>query len=53
MRVLQLLLGLIAAAALGGCEVVGTIFEVGMWVGIIIVVAIVALIGFIVSKFRR
>ena len=53
MRVLQLLLALVAAAALGGCDVVGTVFEVGMWVGIIIVVAIIALVGFIVSKFKR
>lgn len=36
-----------------GCEVVGDIFEAGMWVGIIIVVAVIALILWLISKFRR
>jgi uncharacterized membrane protein YkvI len=36
-----------------GCSLIGDIFQAGMWVGIVIVVAIVLLLIFIVSKFRR
>jgi hypothetical protein len=50
---LKLFLSVIAVALLGGCEVIGTIFEIGMWVGIMIVLAIVALIAFVVAKLRR
>jgi hypothetical protein len=53
MDFLKLLLAVAAAATLAGCEVIGTIFEIGMWVGIMIVLAIVALIGFVVAKLRR
>lgn len=35
------------------CELIGDIFEFGIWVGVIIVVAIVALLIWIISKFRR
>jgi hypothetical protein len=50
---LKLFLTGVAAAMVGGCEVIGTIFEIGMWVGITIVLAIVALIAFVVAKLRR
>ncbi|EMR04115.1 hypothetical protein ADICEAN_00738 [Cesiribacter andamanensis AMV16] len=35
------------------CDVVLGIFEAGMWVGIIIVVLIVALVVYILNRFRR
>lgn len=35
------------------CELVGDIFEAGMWVGIIIVVAVIALILWLISRFRK
>lgn len=53
MRAIQLAIALTAMLALGGCEVIATIFEAGMWVGIIIVVAVLALVGLVVSRFRR
>jgi hypothetical protein len=53
MPVLQLLLVLFVALTLGGCEAIATIFEAGMWVGVIGVLAVVALVVFIVSLFRR
>ncbi len=40
------------AVGLTSCELVGDIFEVGMWTGVIIIVVIVALILWLVSKFR-
>ena len=36
-----------------GCEVIGTIFKAGMVSGVIVVVLILAVIGFVVSKLRR
>lgn len=35
-----------------GCELIGDIFQAGFVVGIIIVLVIVAVIGWIVSRFR-
>lgn len=35
-----------------GCEIIGGIFKAGLWVGIIIVVLIVALIMWIMRKTR-
>jgi len=35
-----------------GCEVVEGIFKAGVWVGILIVVAVIALIVWIISKAR-
>ena len=53
MRVVQLFVAIAALAALGGCEVVGTIFEIGVWFGAIAVVLVVAIVWFAVSRFRR
>ena len=35
------------------CEVIGDIFQAGMWVGVVIVVIVVALILWLVNKVRR
>ena len=35
---------------LGSCQAIGDIFKAGVWVGIIVVVAIVAIIFWLVSK---
>jgi hypothetical protein len=42
-----------AAPALTGCELIGDIFKAGMWVGVIIVVVVIALVLWGVSKLRR
>jgi hypothetical protein len=49
---LRLLLVLVATLSLAACEVVGDIFQAGMAVGVIMVVAVIALIAFIVAKIR-
>ncbi|MBK6875555.1 MAG: hypothetical protein IPG99_03585 [Ignavibacteria bacterium] len=36
-----------------GCEVIGNIFQAGIWVGIIVIVAVVAVIAFIVRLFAK
>lgn len=35
-----------------GCEAIGDIFKAGIWVGIIIVIAVVAVIGFLIKMFK-
>ena len=49
---LRLLLVLVATISLAGCEVVGDIFQAGMAVGVIMVVIVIALIGFLIAKIR-
>ncbi|HTM66674.1 MAG TPA: hypothetical protein VL093_10160 [Flavipsychrobacter sp.] len=41
---------LMVVLSLSSCELVGDIFKAGMWVGIIVVVAIIALIIFLIRK---
>ena len=41
---------LVLLVSLSGCELVGDIFEVGVWTGIIIVVIIVALVLWLLRK---
>ena len=35
-----------------GCEVIGDIFKAGVWVGMLMVVVVIALIGFVAAKIR-
>lgn len=44
---------LAVAMMLTSCEVIGDIFQAGIWVGIILVVAVVLLIIWLVGRFRR
>ena len=37
---------------LSSCEIIGDIFKAGVWVGVILVLAVIAIIGWIVSKSR-
>lgn len=50
-RLLMLLL-LAASVLAAGCSIVGGIFKAGLWVGVIMVVLVIALIMFIVGKAR-
>ena len=49
-RMLMLVLVVAAAMSLSGCEVIGGIFKAGVWVGVLGVVFVVAIIGFIAAK---
>jgi hypothetical protein len=51
LRRLALLLAISIFTA--GCELIGDIFQAGLVVGIIIVLIIVGIIGWIISRFRR
>jgi len=51
--ILQLVLVVLLGMAGSGCQVIGDIFQAGMWVGIIGVVLVLAIVGFLVSRLRR
>jgi hypothetical protein len=51
MRRITLLLALSLFAS--GCELIGDIFQAGFVVGIIIIVLIIAVIGWLIGRFRR
>ena len=42
-----------AVVLLSSCEAIGGIFKAGMWVGIIVVVVIVALVLWLIGKVRK
>jgi hypothetical protein len=44
---------LVIATTLSSCELVGGILKAGIWIGILIVVFVVALILWLVNRFRR
>lgn len=44
---------IVSVITLNSCEIIGDIFEAGIWTGIIIVVIIIALIIYIFSRFRK
>ena len=52
-RVLTLLVLMLVAVFVSGCEAIGTIFQAGLWVGVIMVVVIVAIVGVIAAKIRH
>ena len=49
----QALIIVLLAMTLAGCEAIGTIFEAGIWVGVIMVVIVLGIVGLIASKLRR
>ena len=49
----RLLIVLVAGIALSGCELAEGIFKAGMAVGVFVVIAIVALVIFLMSKISR
>ena len=50
---LRLLAVLVLALSVSACEAFATIFEAGIWVGVVIVVVVLAIVGFIAAKLRR
>jgi hypothetical protein len=44
---------LVALAVLPGCEIVGGIFKAGVWVGIVLVVLLLAGLFWLMRKLRR
>jgi hypothetical protein len=40
-------------AMLSSCEIAGGIFKAGMWVGVVVVVLIIAIVLWLINKVRR
>jgi hypothetical protein len=53
MKLIHLILLCLLPILFIGCEAIGDIFKAGIWVGIIIVIAIIAIVAFIISLFRK
>jgi len=55
MKTNRLLAGLliVLATTFTSCEIAGGIFKAGMWVGVIVVVLVVALVLWLINKARR
>jgi uncharacterized membrane protein YkvI len=52
-QVIHLSLIFVSLIILPGCEFIGDVFKAGIWVGIVIVIAIIAVIAFVVRMFRK
>jgi hypothetical protein len=44
---------LLLTVTVAGCEAIGTIFEAGIWVGVIMVALVLLVVGFVAAKLRR
>ncbi|HEY9364559.1 MAG TPA: phosphatidate cytidylyltransferase [Chitinophagaceae bacterium] len=53
MKKISLFLFVFITTMLSSCEIVGGIFKAGVWVGVLIVVAVIALIIWLVSRGRK
>ena len=45
--------GLFSAVALTGCELVAVIFKAGVWVGVLLVLGVIGIVIWLVSKMMR
>jgi hypothetical protein len=52
MRTPKLYIAALLTFSVAGCDAIGAIFKLGMWAGVLMVLALVAVIGFAVSRFR-
>jgi hypothetical protein len=43
---------LLVSTLVGGCELIGDIFQAGVWVGAILVIALIAVVVWIAAKVR-
>ena len=44
---------LFSSVALSGCELVAAIFKAGVWVGVLLVLGVIGLVIWLVSKAKR
>jgi len=47
------LLLITVSGTFAGCEVFGDVFKAGMWIGVIVVVAVIALVLWLLRKMRK
>jgi hypothetical protein len=46
-------LALLLTVTLSSCSAIMDIFQAGVWAGIIVVILVVGLVGFLISRMRR
>jgi hypothetical protein len=46
-------IALMVILSLSSCEIIGGIFKAGVWVGVLIVVAIIGLIVYLINRSRK
>ena len=51
-RYWMLALLVLASITVSGCEAIAGIFKAGMWTGVLMVVILIAIIGFVATKIR-
>ena len=51
-KIIALTLLIVSTSILAGCELVGDIFEAGVWMGVILVILVVGLVVWLFSKAR-
>ncbi len=44
---------LILSSMLSACEAIGSIFKAGVWTGLIVVAIVIAIVIWIISRFRK
>ena len=49
---MRILLIVLLATGAAGCELIGDIFQAGFLVGVIVVVVVLALVGWLIAKMR-
>jgi len=47
---LLLLIAVFSTIGLSGCEIIGDIFQAGVWVGVLLVLGVLALIVWVISR---
>lgn len=50
---LKIIFILMIPLLISGCEFIGDVFKTGIWAGIIIIIAVIAVIAFIVKLFSK
>jgi hypothetical protein len=53
MRAFWVILLLLSTLMMSGCELIGNIFQAGMWVGVILVLLVIGGMTFLAAKLRR
>jgi hypothetical protein len=51
-RYLPIVLVVLAAVTFSGCEAIAGIFKAGVWTGVVMVVILIAIVGFVATKVR-
>lgn len=44
---------LVVSFALSACEAIGSIFKAGVWTGLILVAIVIAIVIWLISRFRK